>query len=583
MVKKAAELKGAYNCPECKERLIRGILDGKKVLWCKKCRKSYKAYELKPAFEELPGDEQVRIVKQIFAWNEARGRNLYRPNHKEYWFFLQPHRVKSISGANRSGKTCTAAIDMVMQAEGWHPLQRENLARLALNATDKQVREHCSMLYDEARWIQSGALEMRCVATDFPNGVEKMDGPEYIKWASKGELKYVGFDNEKRRRITWNNGSYVEFMTHDQDLDSHGGVARHAIHFDEEAPYEYWVENSMRIMSYNGRMLYTATAVEGISWSDEEIFQKGEQGSKDVYFMELTSYDNPVNTKEVVDNIKKLCRTDQDVQVRIYGKRFRRGGLVFDMAKDEYPWVIPDFKIPEKNGVLLLMADIHPKTEQALLWIWVDYEGNIEVDNGNTFDLIDGKPNLYECGEVFAHADMRKMAYLIEKKETELGRTHDYFILEPAAWVSDSTKEVSKSAADQLVDLGLSPEKGSKDLQGGLIYVKELLSVENYVDETKYDHPRLMTFESLERTRWEAKNYHYPKPSGRTRIEDQPIKQKPVDRDDHMMEDRRRGCEYFVEHEYNLERIKERPPMRDPVGNIIDVEYEENEIELFDI
>lgn len=538
----------------------------------------------------------------LAAWEQAKARNTYHPPYKCYKYYLQPHFIRGISGGNRSSKTATNCIDIIMQCEGWHPLQRENLEKLAKEALEPWVREHCQRLLDEKKWIKSPPVAARCVAVDFTSGVEKFCGVEYAKWLTRSEVKVIAYDKDSgrdKRTIKWKNGSFVEFMTTEQELDAHGGVARDTVQFDEEAPYDYWVENMMRVISTNGRILYGATAVEGVSWSEEEIWLKGDQGHKDIYTMELTTYNNPVNSKEVVDKILGLCRSQDDIDIRIYGKRVRRGGNVYEEARDEYPWIIPKFKIPKEDGILILAIDPHPKVEHALQWIWVDYEGNIEVDEGyKTFDLIDGKPNLYECAEVFQHGTVPQVAVYIKRMENVIGREHDFCLADPAAWIDDQ-KTTTKTMEKQLVDADIFPIKGSKDKRGGILKVKELLSIVQFnsendkVVEKVRSHPRLMMMEDMdrvtpevsgkdspmiERTRWERKNYHWKRRKGKL-AEEMAIPQDPVDKDDHMMENERRICEFVIEYDHDLLEMKDQKRSRylNEKGQEIDVSFEEEE------
>lgn len=536
---------------------------------------------LKSKFELMPGEERVKLVKQMQVWDQNAGKYLFYPNDKSYWYILQPHMIKGISAGNQSGKTTTDTIDVVSQIEGWHPLQRKNLEELALKSIDPKVRDHCSRLMDERKWIPSPPIEARCVSVDY-GFVERVNGPKYVMWASKGELKYVGFDNEKKRKIIWKDGSYVEFMTHEQDAITHGGAARHVIQFDEEGPKHLYDEALMRISSVKGRILYSCTGLEGVTWSDEAIWIPGLMGTDpDIYAIEMSTYDNPVQTEAMINRIKKQCATEQDVQIRIYGKRVRKGGSVYDMAQDEEPWVIPDIIPPKEKGILVFAADIHPKTEQALLWAWVDYEGEVDLGDGDkSFPLrsVDGEllPNVYEVAEKFEHANVQQMDFIIKNVEEKLGRKHDHFLLEPAAWNDDQNKS-AKPVAAQFVSLGYWPMKASKNLSGnalenagGILEVKKFLTVKDFITGEDYKYPRLFTCASLERLRWERKNYHYPRPPKGI---DMPIKQKPVDKDDHLMEDERRIIQFVVDHEMEfLEQSENGFTL--PDGTVIELDEE---------
>lgn len=218
--------------------------------------------------------DKVKMVQQLSDWYQSMGRNFYEPNLKSKRFFLSVGQIKTIFGGNRSGKSATSVLDVLMQVEGWHPLQRENLEELRVNAIDKWVRDHADWVLENQLWIPSPPIQARCVAVDFPNGVEKICGPEYMKWATKSEIEYNGYANEKKRRIVWKNGSELEFMSTDQDLDTHGGTARHVIHVDEECPPEYWQENLMRTISVGGRMVLGMTAVNGITWVKHKLWDR---------------------------------------------------------------------------------------------------------------------------------------------------------------------------------------------------------------------------------------------------------------------------------------------------------------------
>lgn len=218
--------------------------------------------------------DKVQLVQQLHSWYQSMGRNFYDPNPKGRRFHLSLAQSKVAFGGNRSGKSATCTLDVIMQCEGWHPLQRMNLEELRENALDDWVRDHCEYVLDNGLWIPDPPIMARCVAVDFPNGVEKICGPEYIKWASKGEVEYNGYANEKKRRIVWKNGSELEFMSTDQDLDTHGGTARHVIHVDEECPPEYWQENMMRTISVGGRMILGMTAVNGITWVKHKLWDR---------------------------------------------------------------------------------------------------------------------------------------------------------------------------------------------------------------------------------------------------------------------------------------------------------------------
>ena len=518
---------------------------------------SYIKADKRGELDDMDPKDLAKFANQFQQWQLAQGRNLYYPTEKEKKFFLKyrpglseiPY-IGAISGGNRAGKSCTCVIDVIMQIEGWHPLQRSNLEILAKDAIEEWVRDYAKELLAKKLWIKEGIIKGRCVAVDFPQ-VERAVGPEYEKWLTLEQVEHISYDNDKKRRIKWKNGSFVEFMTYEQPVKTHGGPARDIVQHDEEALEDIWQESNMRVVSTNGRMLLGMTAINGVTWTEDAIWAPGiEQNHKDIYAIEMSTYENPVNTQEVVDRIKAQCRDETEVAIRIYGKRVARGGKVYDVAKDEEPWVIERFQIPQNKGTLICSIDPHARTPHGVMWIWVDYDGPDE-QYPDLKPLIDNKPNLYEVGELFEAGHIPHLAHMMTFVETRLGRTHDVCYADPSAWNTTQAEVESRSIVDSLNDEGIYPIKGSKDLSGGILKVYELLSVPD-----GHDHPRLMTFDDLMRTRWERKNYRWPTPNINQKDPKQ-LKDRPVDRDDHLMECERRICE--VVYDDNVAIVDAKP------------------------
>ena len=563
------KLKQTYVCSNCGSDLTHAVgkQSGRRFLYCKKCGSKFEYWEVKTRFDELSPQKVKEIAEILLGWSRARGKYLYEPNKKAYWFYLQPHMIKGISGGNRSGKTNTCVIDVIMQCEGWHPLQKENLVRLAKEAIDEKVRVHCQKLLAEGKWIHSPPIHARIVAPEYSSFVDKILGPEYEKWLTHDDITEIAYDNDRRRRIEWKNGSFVEFMTTQQDLKSHGGSARHVIQIDEECPQDYWIENMMRIISVGGRMIIGATAVEGVTWTEKEIWEPGEKGHPDIFVMEMSTYDNPVNSKEVIEKIKKQCRNQIEIDIRIYGKRRLRGGHVYPEYQEKEPWVIKPFRIPKYEGKLICAIDVHPSLPHAVLWIWVDFEGKFH-------SLVDGKPNLYEVASIFENGTIPQLTRRIREVEQEYwvlnGRSHDFCLLEPAAWNKVQTAENTKTVYEQFIENGIYPIKGSKELVAGILEVRDLLVIEE-----GYDHPRLMTFSDppySDYLLYEKRNYHYPDPRQALKLGKSPS-QKPVDKDDHHMENERRIVQFVREMEYTAEDLTKIAPQMLYNGSVVDIDF----------
>jgi len=511
-------------------------------------------------FEKLPVENQRKVTQQVKFWNQSQGKYLYDPNDKAYWWFLQPHWIKGIRGGNQSGKSATCILDLDMQMEDWHPLQRKNMERIIEETWDVRVKKWLTMLYERRIFYANAPVAMRCVGVDYPF-IERVVGPEFEKWSSADMIEDVGYSHEKKRKITYTNGSYCEFMTHEQSAIQHAGAKLDGIYCDEELPKALWEQSKLRVSSKNGRLTLGMTAEKGITWTDSEVWKPGlTHKHKSIYAEEFSTYDNPVQTQEMVDKIKESCKSDIEIGIRIYGHSTPRGGRVYGMAQESEPWIIPAFEIPKDSGHLFMAIDVHGKLPHAVLWQWVDYEGLFHplFTDKNGIE----HPNIYNVAEVWETCNIPTLAdFIREKEQYELKRKHDFAICDPYAWNTDQNNP--KTIADQLIEAGLMISKATKDRDAGIQLVRTMLSLEigrvlpeDSPDVTVQvrDYPQLMTFDHLTELIGERRKYRWKEPRQRFH-DDVAVQQKPVDKDDHFMENEYRICLMVVNGEFTISQF----------------------------
>jgi len=123
------------------------------------------------------------------------------------------------------------------------------------------------------------------VAVDFLNGVDKIILPLWKQWLPKKYLINGSWEDSysrERHVLTLNNGSFVEFMSQDQDLDKFAGSSRHFIHFDEECPKSVWQECHARLIDTDGDWWMSQTPVQGMEWILEDVYIPAQEGTKDI-------------------------------------------------------------------------------------------------------------------------------------------------------------------------------------------------------------------------------------------------------------------------------------------------------------
>lgn len=245
--------------------------------------------------------------------------------------------------------------------------------------------------------------------------------------------------------------------------------------------------------------------------------------------MKMRTIENPMNTEEMVEQIRKQCLDKEEEAIRLDGDFTARGGYVYKEFKDRSPWVIEAFDIPD-SGFIINSIDPHDATPHGVCWLWVDYDGLYH-------DLLDGKPNIYTIREMFEPGTIRELSDSIKMVEMDIGREADVRLCDPSAWNEGQTENRTKTTFELFSEQDIHVIKGSKDMTGGNRKVRMSMFCE------PDSHPQLMLFDNVKRLRWEILNYRYPDWRGKANLE-RKRPDKPIDKDDHVIECQRRGVEF---------------------------------------
>lgn len=139
--------------------------------------------------------------------------------------------------------------------------------------------------------------------------------------------------------------STVYFRSYEQARESFNGYTLDAVVFDEEPPKDIHDELVTRLMTTNGRTLYSFTPLKGMSevtmMIDKEIRLPPEQRSMGV--VRISMYDVPHISKDAIESGKKRwSRMEWDA--RIYGIPSAGKGIFFPVPDDEI--ACKPFKVP---------------------------------------------------------------------------------------------------------------------------------------------------------------------------------------------------------------------------------------------
>lgn len=228
----------------------------------------------------------------------------YQPHPKQVKFHQAQQKGRCYIGGNRAGKTIANVTECCWWLTKTHPY----------------------------REMPAEPVRGRLVCVDFLNGLDKIILPLFKQWLPEKYL--IDHDWEKsydkeHKTLTLANGSFIEFMSYDQDLDKFAGTSRHFVAFDEEAPEAIWSECRARLIDTGGSWWISMTPVDGMTWVYDKIYEPYE-GKTDAkwYVIQADMLDNP--------HIKKLEAEEflsgldpQERKAREKGEFVQLGGRVF--------------------------------------------------------------------------------------------------------------------------------------------------------------------------------------------------------------------------------------------------------------
>jgi phage terminase large subunit-like protein len=201
-----------------------------------------------------------------------------------------------------------------------------------------------------------------------------------MRWCPVADLRggtWSDAYDTQERTLHFENGSFVEFMSYDQDVDKFAGTSRHFVHFDEEPPQDIYIECTARLIDTKGSWWMTLTPVMGMEWMYDDIYIPGMNNPQSsISVIEVEMYENPhLGREEIQEFLDSLPEEDRDA--RIKGKFVRRGGIIYK-AFSKMHIIEP---LSEINPYAELYASLDHGFNNPTAWLWhlVDSDGNINT------------------------------------------------------------------------------------------------------------------------------------------------------------------------------------------------------------
>lgn len=350
-----------------------------------------------------------------------------------------------------------------------------------------------------------------------PSTIKDTIIPEMFDQFPKGryEVDKEGKNYEYKWRT--DTGWEITLMTYDQHIKEFESATVGFIWNDEPPPQMIYKANISRLRR-GGLFMITATPLTGSAWMYDEILANPDREKKKIFVVEANVEDackthgvrgflEHAHIKQMVAQYDK-----EDIQARVLGKFQHLTGLVYKMWNREVH-VVKARDLNPKDYSVICMLDNHPRNPTAVGWYAFDRHGHVFV-----------------VDELFVNEDIDTLVSSIRKKEENL-RVEARFI-DPSSYIED--QYTGESLYSRLYKRGLIFEQASKRRMEGVSLTKNALNYE-IKGGIFVRTPQMFVFENCTRHIWEFEHWQWDEWRGRS-AENKSPKEKPVDKDDHMME-----------------------------------------------
>lgn len=300
--------------------------------------------ELRAQAEEVLGQ-----LEQVREGNPLQG---FWPNSKAQYEFLdaKTRTVVALAG-NQFGKTTSLVVRSLIEC-------------LPVEALPRRLRQFKRF---------HGPVHGRLVCPSYALVDQNMI-PTFRDWTPRERLKGGGFDkawNSQSKVLTFANGSFIDFLTYETDLDKFGGVRRHFVGYDEPPPRPIRDEGLGRIMRYGGFEMFAFTPLKAnTGWLRREIYKKRED--PDITLVRGSVYDNTALDGGAREYFLANLPNDLWRRARELGDFVDVGGLIYP---DFERCVLAEGLDPAFLRSLDVVVGIDPGIRNAGI-VWVGFDGD---------------------------------------------------------------------------------------------------------------------------------------------------------------------------------------------------------------
>jgi hypothetical protein len=300
--------------------------------------------------------EMDRLRKELERRKRERGMDFYIPNPIQDAAHRSNARTILFIAGNRSGKTTFAVMELcwalTKKYPDWFPVSRR---------FNRPIKARISV--DRVFKIES-VIEP---------AIRKYLPINEMAATKRGPQRYL-------QTFRSRDGSYVEFLSGEQDTMASEGQDLDFFWADEPLKRSHYIASQRGLIDRNGLTLLTFTPLCE-PWMKEEIVDKADGKTIEVFFADTR--DNKFDVKGNVilreENIQRFERelNDDEKETRIHGKFFHLRGLVY---KEFNPAVHCIEKFEYEQGYpVVCVLDPHDRQPHHVIWAMIDRINDIYV------------------------------------------------------------------------------------------------------------------------------------------------------------------------------------------------------------
>ena len=482
-------------------------------------------------------------LKKARALRESYGLDFYRPHIKQHRFHLSSATGRYSRFGNRTGKTKCGAAETVSMCLGARTFYKHSFDILDGN---RAVVEH-HIGHPEHPYVTAGIpqfpIKALLVCSDWDKAKEIFTNRQG-SYDNLGEIFQL-IPHEALGKPHTSRGGHIDMIPIKRPREFGGGESllyidtvesfKHAslsaessdwdwIHYDEPPPQQMFIANKRGLTDRNGRFCINATPVTE-QWINDEFtpsgrqllqkvpseglrFRKTDRGG-DRFIITASIYDNPYISAEGRSEFEASLNAEER-ECRLFGLPLNLAGLIYkDFIYDlhvlaDIPKGWQDFHLPPKDYTIRVAWDVHDAIPQAVLLAATSPSGE-----------------LFLYDELFFSKLIKDTA--VELREKVKNRYVHNYIIDPKAVIESPVTE--ESVLDVLMQYDFYFDKGSKDMDLGISKVRERLRERREGTQM----PTIWISPTCRQLLFEITRYCY-----------NPKTMRPIDKDDHMLENFRR-------------------------------------------